>query len=59
MGTIVLNAKRNNYKKLHCQKQPQGLFFEKLNHRIQLKIHRGMPNPAQAFTPIIFAKQSS
>ena len=44
MGTIVSNAKRNNCKKLHCQKQPQGLFFEKLVHRIQLKIHRGMPN---------------
>ena len=41
MGTIVLTVKRNNYKKLLCQKQPQGLFFEKIVHRIQLQIHRG------------------
>ena len=30
--------------KLHCQKQPQGLFFEKIVHRIQLQIIGETPN---------------
>ena len=29
-GTIVLTVKRNNYKRNNCQKQPPGLFFEKI-----------------------------
>ena len=28
MGIIVLTVKRNNYKKLHCQKQPQGSMLQ-------------------------------
>ena len=57
MGAIVLTVKRNNCKKIHCQKQPQGLFFEKIVHRFQLQIHRGNTQQV-AFAPIIFTKQS-
>ena len=57
MGTIVLTVKNNNCKKLHCQKQPQDLFFQKIVHRMQLQIHRGNTQQVE-FTPIKFAKQS-
>ena len=51
MGTIVLTVKGNNCKKqLHCQKQPQGLFFEKIIETNQAK--------QVAYTPNKFAKQS-
>ena len=57
MGTIVLTLKRNNCKKLHCQKQPQGLLKKKIVHSIQLQVYRGNAQQV-AFTPIKFAKQS-
>ena len=51
-GTIVLIVKRNNCKN-HCQKQPQGLFFEKIVPQTQLQIYRGNAQQV-AFTPIKF-----
>ena len=42
--------------KLHCQKQAQGLFFEKIVLRIQLQVYRGNAQQV-AFTPTKFAKQ--
>ena len=47
LGTIVLTVKGNSCKKqLHCQKQPQGLFFEK-------NIYRNQSSP----TSSIYSKQ--